>query len=786
MLQLMMAALALLAIGIAAQAQTCPDSETPGTERPVVPAASVDFSKIPIQFSFDGGDSVLNGKSELFGAKAVQGNRSISADTLHYDFSNRSLKADGNVMYEDSQVQVSGNDASMDSTTGVQFDQAGFALKQRAGHGSASRIQLTPQGNLQLDDVRYTTCPENKPDWELKLSELDINQSTRTGTGRNARLEFKNIPLFYTPWISFPVGNERKSGFLPPNLQSSSRGGYSLLIPWYWNIAPNYDATLTPIIDTRRGAELNSEFRYLTELSNGTVTADYLPHDSTATQRRWRGLVQLQHVTDFTSHLRLKLDGTDVSDNQWFEDFGQNRDETSQVYLIRNLNFSAYSANWQGSVSAQNMLILDKQIKAPLTSTAGTAVFDPRPYTVLPRISVAGREDELPYGLDFNFAGELTYFTRSERNTISQNQPDPNVNGAHPNVNGARLFLEPGLSLPLQTPGMYVIPTWRWRYSAYQLSPNETYAATTRSPVLSAPISSVDMAMTFEKTSADAQRLYTLQPRILYAYVPFRKQSDVPVFDTGLPDFNLIQLFDVDRFIGPDRLGDTNQISAGITTRMMDSHSGRQFLSGTLGQAFYLTSPCVIAVDSPPDTCDVHRSGIYHSSPVIGQVALSAYKNWSASVGMQWDPVAARTDRSEVNFQYLPGHNKVINIGYRFTRTTGSNSDVAANSTNPTGRVDQWETSFAWPVGVNWSTYGRVVYSRVDNQVHDYLAGLEYRSCCWNLRLVLSRSVTTREGFYDTRLNLQFELKGLGNAGSAGSADTSLQNAIPGYSSRPD
>ena len=286
--------------------------------------------------------------------------------------------------------------------------------------------------------------------------------------------------------------------------------------------------------------------------------------------------------------------------------------------------------------------------------------------------------------------------------------------------------------------------------------------------------------MNFERLSAGEQRLYTLQPRVLYVYVPYRQQADVPIFDTGLPDFNLVQLFRVDRFVGPDRIGDTNQVSAGITTRMLDAHSGRQFLSGTLGQAFYLKAPCVTTVDAP-SSCYTHSTT--HSSPVIGQVALSAYKNWTASMGVQWDPVASHTERSEMNFQYLPAQNKVINLSYRFARSIGNDTITTATNSvlNTANRVDQWESSFAWPVGVNWSTYGRVVYSRLDNALHDYLGGIEYRSCCWNLRLVFGRSITTREGSYDTRLNLQFELKGLG---SAGTADASLQNAIPGYSVR--
>ncbi len=764
-------------------AQTCPDTPVTGTEKPSGGASHIDFSKIPIEFSFDGGSSVLNGESQLQGGTATQGSRSISADILHYDFATQKVKADGNVAYDDAQLHLAGSDANLDTNAGVEFDQASFMLKTRVGRGSADRIQLTPQGNLKLKTVKYTSCPISKPDWELKLSELDIDQAARTGTGRNVSLDFKGIPLFYTPWISFPVGDERKSGFLFPSFSSSSRGGYSLLVPWYWNIAPNYDATFTPVIDSVRGAELNTEFRYLSELNKSMLQGNYLPNDPT--QHDWRGWLELKHQTDFNPYLRLQLNGAAVSDHQWFEDFGQNRDETSQVYLPQKLELSAYSANWFGSAVIQHLQILDTGIV-----TSQPPASNARPYTAAPQITVAGHE-QLPFGLDFNFNGELSYFIRNDHTYTAVEDPASNttIYVAHnnANVNGARLYAAPELSLPLRTSGMYVIPSTSWRYTAYQLSPNTVYEQDfeaqhgvnlNRGPTLSAPVSSLDMGMVFERLSPGGQRLYTLQPRILYVNVPYRPQADLPIFDTTLPDFNLVQLFRVDRFVGPDRIGDTNQISTGITTRMLDAHSGRQFLSGTLGQIFYLKAPCITTLDLP-DTC--HTNAATHSSPVIGQIALSTYKNWTTSIGIQWDPVKSHTERSEMNFQYLPAENKVINLSYRFARSIGVVATTIMPNDTADERVDQWESSFAWPIGVNWSTYGRVVYSRLDNALHDYLGGIEYRSCCWNLRLVYGRSITTRNGTYDTRFGLQFELKGLG---SAGTADTSLQNAIPGYTVR--
>lgn len=759
-----------------AAAQTCPEpvGVTNVASIPRKSASAADISKLPIEFTFQGGEAALSGQSDMNNAAARQGDRTVSADVLHYNSLTGFLKADGNVSFEDSQLRVSGTDANMDAGGGVEFDRANFMLKNVAGRGSAERIELDPAGKLGLDNVRYTTCPAGSTDWELSLSDLDINQATHTGTGRNVKLTFMGVPIFYTPWISFPVGNERKSGFLFPNLRSSSRGGYSILLPWYWNIAPNYDATLTPIIDTKRGAQLDTEFRYLTQNSLGILNGGYLPYDPTVNS--WRGLINLKHRTDFTANWRLDVNAGSVSDNRWFEDFGQGRDETAQVFLPRNLSVIGYWRSWQSMLNLQNLQTLD--YKLPLAE---------RPYSALPRFVVSGAENRLPLGLRFGFDGELAYFTRNDITDTDGNSV--------PSVTGARAYLAPELSWPLRRSDMYFVPSASWRYTAQQLQ--HTVDGQDKSPSVSTPVWSVDTGMMFERFGGEQrQRTYTLEPRLLYFYVPYRYgQRNLQVFDSGVPDFNFVQLFRVDRFVGPDRIGDANQLSAGITSRMLDSSTGKQFLSGTLGQAFYFRPTCVNTTDVLD--CDAEGNRLAtatdkHSSDLIGQISLTAYNNWNASAALQWNPSQQHSERSEVNFQYTPGRNRVVNLSYRFARSTAIAGEIACNPDSNVAPVtsdtlsscegvDQWESSFAWPVGASWSTYGRAVYSRIDNKLHDYLGGVEYRSCCWNIRLIAGRSITTRDGEYDTRYGLQLELKGLS---SVGNADAFLQSSIPGYSAR--
>jgi LPS-assembly protein len=301
---------------------------------------------------------------------------------------------------------------------------------------------------------------------------------------------------------------------------------------------------------------------------------------------------------------------------------------------------------------------------------------------------------------------------------------------------------------------------------------------------MNAEILSVDTGLVLERaTGSHGQRLQTLEPRLLYLYVPRRNQDDFPVFDTTVPDLNLVQLFRKNRYVGLDRLSDANQLAVGLTTRMVDSNSGRQFLSATIGEAVYITSP---TVHLPRETADSRTT-----SDMVGEADLTAYKNWNAHIGLQWNPHDQRAERGEVRFQYLPARDQVINVGYRYRRDAFTDSTLFDANGNPVvttppagtnNRLEQIDTSFAWPVAHNWNAYGRVVYSLADDKSIERFVGFQYRSCCWGLRFVGGRSVSTRTGESDTSLRLQLELNGLSNVGVP--VDSFLERSIRGYSAR--
>ena len=695
------------------------------------------------------GDVEAEGNVEI-----LQGERVIRAPAIRYRAADSTVSVPGVVELEDPQLRLSGEGAHVGSQGDAEFTRTEFELRARDGHGSADRLRVDRGGELDLHGVRYTTCPNPNPDWELKVGQLRIDAQAREGSASNARLEVRGIPVFYTPYISFPVGDARKTGLLFPNGGNSSRSGTALSVPWYWNIAPNYDATFTPTWYSNRGIDLGAEFRFLTVRHRGTLKGNYLPDDRTPpsdsgapndAQAHDRSLIALQTQSDFTEHLRVTTHATRVSDNSYFEDFG-GAELSSTIVLPQTLHLQYRTDNWLLEARAHDYQVIDKQADPQIPAAD-------RPYTMLPELGAHGYFPNRLWGLTAALDAQFAAFRRD----------NDNVPAGEQDYNGQRLDIKPELRWPLRSASAYLEPAIAWRYTTYRLSEERTPIAD-RSPSRSLPIFSIDGGMVFERSSGGGERLQTLEPRILYLYIPYREQGSLPIFDTARPDLNLIQLFRTNRYVGADRVGDTNQIAYGVTSRLLNAASGQQYLAATLGQIVRYAVPRVTLPDETP--------GIYERSDIIGELALTAYRHWTAQAGLQWNPNQRRAERAEFSFQYRPEIGSVINVGYRYRH--------ADSSTSVYEGLKQTYGSIAWPVASNFSAYARVVYSLQDDVAIEQFAGLEYRSCCWNMRLLAGRSIATREGNFDTWVRWQFELKGLS---SVGNADTFLEQSIPGYSS---
>ncbi len=677
-----------------------------------------------VEISADEASVSRTGVSHFSGNVVISsGGTRISADGATYDPAEKRFSVAGNVRFEDNDVELSAGEARFATETDEgEFRDARYQLKGRNGRGDAESIRSDGSTFLILDDVRYSACPVGENDWRLIANRIKLDRENDIGVGRNVRVEFKGTPILYAPYLSFPASGKRKSGFLLPDYGNTDRSGNEFAFPYYWNIAPNYDATITPRWFTDRGLQFNALGRYLLPETNGSLEASFLPGDDLASEDRY--LIHLQHDGWFDNGLRLHADISDVSDSDYFADFSSSLAGTSTTHLERLLELEYRAEPWTFAARAQVFQTIDDTITR-----------ENRPYKRLPQLSFGGRWNGL-LGLHYGFDAELTHFERDA--------------GAR----GQRFDIEPVVSLPLETTGISVVPEVRLSHRRYELDDLES--ETLSNPSSTVPIFSLDGRMIFERMAGrEARLLHTFEPRLRYTHIPYEDQDDIPVFDTGLPDFNLIQLFRDNRYEGIDRIGDTDTLSLGVTTRVFDTRDGRELVSATLGYARFLSARNVELPGRPVTEQD--------SSNIITEIGFDFSDQWNADVEYQWSPDRSETAKAAMRVQYRPADNKVINVAYRFQDNELEQSDI----------------SFAWPVGSHWNLVGRWTYSLEESTTLERFAGLEYERCCWAARLVTRRYVNNRDGSTDNALFAQFELKGLTSIGTR--VDAFLERGILGY-----
>ena len=748
-------------------------------------------------------NAVLNGR-----VKVRQDARTITSDSVTYNDNTGRVSVSGSVDFEDPKLRVRSDTGHYDIDGAANFDKANFQLMDRNGRGFATDIDLLPDGKLSLTNVRYTTCPVGNEDWMLQASSLNIDSKAQEGTAHHVTMRFKDVPIFYTPYISFPMGDERKSGLLFPSFGHSGNNGFELEVPYYLNLAPNYDATLTPGLMSARGVQMGGQFRYLTEGSHGQIDTTFLPNDSQLHSDRT--YFHFTDVTDFKRGMRFDTDIATVSDSSYFEDFAVGSDQTSVTFLERRADILYYDDAWRVRGELQNFQTID--ITLPTTCVAGTAApagyCDQRPYSRVPRIQ-ANALWPMP-GTNFELAldSEAVNFIREIGPT------------------GVRLNVAPEVRWSSRGPGYFFEPAIGYDFTQYDLKNAVADGlGASSTPTRALPYARVDTGLVFERDAgSQGQRTQTLEPRLVYSYVPYRNQNELPIFDSGLPDLNLTELFRTNRYVGSDRIGDANQLAVAVTTRLFDTVSGAQYLSATIGQIRYFSIPRVgLPTDSltpgaeiaqnvpivnplelPGDALLVARGqpfvpyypgeyayglnrnglvqplqtnssqtpGAFPASDIVAEVNLTGYKHLGVNLDYQWNPYTSQTEKSEISVQYRPDSSHVVNIGYRFQE----------------GILKQWDGSFAWPIAEHWNTVGRWVYSLQDRQTIEQVAGFEYKSCCYKVQLVQRRYLsirpgsTTVGGTLDTSIALQLELTGLSSVGKR--EDSFLEQSIRGYSTR--
>jgi LPS-assembly protein len=684
----------------------------------------------PIHMSADRAEGTPGKRYTLTGDARIQrADQELRADTISYDRERDTADAAGDVHYDDADMTITGDEAHLriDAEEGS-IENVDYRLYPRHARGGASTVYLEGPDRKRLMDSSYTTCPRGSKAWLLSARQVKLLEDKGEGRARDATLALGGVPVLYTPFISFPIDDRRKSGLLLPKFGNSESTGYDFRIPYYWNIAPDRDATITPRYMTKRGLLLGGEFRYLNPHSSGELGVEYIADD-----REYggaRNLSTLQNLWKPTSRLSTRIFASRVSDKQYFEDLGDNLDISSITNLEQVAEARYHGNGWDMFGRFQNFQTVDDTI-APVNY----------PYKRLPELRFTANPRIKTYGLRYALDSTFTNFEHQER------------------VTGTRFDIEPRINLPLGRAGYYLNPTAAVRYTDYAL--RNTAPAEEKSPSRFLPVVSVDSGMFFDRDIELWSRDYvqTLEPRAYYLYVPYENQDDIPIFDTSQYDPSFWLLFEDNRFSGPDRVGDANQLSLALTSRLVNPATGAQRMSASVGQIRYFRDRRVTLPGAPVET----TSG----SDLIGEFSMALSPAWETTASILWDPSETQTDIGTVRLQYHPGGRRVINLSYRYRRDILTQTDV----------------SVLWPLGRSWHAVGRWYYSLKDNLTLEGIAGLEYESCCWVLRIIGRNYVNTTSGAQNRSIYVQLELKGLTNIGH--SVERLLERSIRGYLSNP-
>jgi len=711
----------------------------------------------------------------------------LRADSLTYDTDTTAYAADGHVVMQDRSMVVAAASASgIDSQHSTHLTDIRYQLLQQRGNGTAASADMSDADHGKMLDGTFSTCDPDARQWYLHANELDMDKVANEGRAHGVSLYYKDVPFFWFPYLSFPLSNERQSGFLAPHIGYSSHRGLVIGAPYYLNLAPNYDATLEPRVSTERGAMLAGQFRYLDAADKAQIDFNFVPHDNEAANERAqyaatppafqgpaspvdipdrRYAFQIRDWSQFSTNWGAAIDIERVSDKQYFQDYGDSLTASATALLGSSAYLNGRGTWWNASFGADAL-----QITQTTLSNAA------QPYMRLPRATFQG-EHPLLGGLVWGVNSEYVDFRRGPIDLVG---PTPGSIQSVSSLEGQRVDLFPYLAYPVETAGYFIRPQLGLRYTSYDLNDLAAYNATQpgapafthTSPTRSTPIFSLDAGLVFERplTAFGTALTQTLEPRLYYLRVPYRDQTDLPLFDTQLPSFDFPSLFRSNSFVGADRQSNANNLTLALTSRLIDTASGDELFSASIGQIHYF-SPQRVQLPGVPEVD-------YSGSDFVGELDLRLNDNWDVKWDQQYNPNSRildpqtqmlvenlhRTDLSAFSVQHRFGAEGTINFSYRFRR----------------GLLEQVDTSALVPLNANWSLVGRYYYSLMHSQLLEAFAGAQYDSCCVAMRVLVRRYINVigqlkpSNGVY-----FELEFKGLGSTGTR--TENFLRRAILGY-----
>lgn len=719
----------------------------PAAARPPAPAAGETAVSALRIHGERGIELVAEGEAELQRDDTV-----LTADRVTYREPTDEVFAEGNVVLSRGGDTIRGPQATLvvgdrvGTFTSPRYELsrsrppalAGDAPRTVAGSGEADELRLEGENQYRLANATWTTCSPSDPDWYIRARELELDYDREVGTARGGAIVFMDTPIFWMPWAEFPLSGQRQSGLLPPTFGSSNKTGVDFAQPYYWNIAPNYDATLTPRIMTRRGVQFGGEFRYLGADHQGTTRLEWMPNDKLTGEERRLGSIQHQHRLAPNFYGTLDLNA--VSDDAYFEDLSSRIGVASRVNLLREGRLIYTGGWWTASALAQRYQTLNPD----------PDVRNVEPYRRLPQLQLNAARADLAGGLSGLLETEFVRFAHPDRDRDE----------------AARFVAHPQLALPLQGASWFVTPKAGVHYTRYDVDRSPSSSHATTAITRSVPILSLDSGLFFEREARffGGDYLQTLEPRLFYLRVPSRDQKDIPLFDSNRFDVGFAQIFAENRYSGSDRIGDANDLTAAVTTRFIDAETGVERLRALIGQRYYFSDQKVYLYNAD----ELRSAGT--GNEILAGLGGRVSNTVSVDSYVQYNTETSHTERLNASVRYQPGFARTLNLSYRYAPNLRIDEDVVG--------LEDIDVSGQWPLGRKWYGVGRVTHSLKDDRITEAIAGIEYDGGCWVFRTAVHRFAID-ENDVTNAIFVQLELNDLAGIGS--NPLSLIKRSVPGY-----
>jgi len=718
---------------------------------PAAPTSRADEQALPVTMQAEEFTGRPDRELNMYrNVEITRGATGITADTACYRRVEDEVTAEGNINMWRFGDRYKGDALQLNLETGKGWvKNPAYHLHMNNAQGTAQRIEFLGEDQAVVVDGTYSTCEGPDPSWYLKSSTLRLDQGRDIGTAGKTVIYFKDVPILGTPALSFSLSGARRSGWLPPTVGFGSKGSAEVMVPYYFNIAPNRDLTVFPRYMFDRGLQLGATGRYMGETArgpyNGETHVEFLPNDRLAHRDRW--WIDTLHSQTLAPGWTFGWNAHGASDDEYPSDFSRTVAASAERQLLRELRTDYYGQYWSLNARVQSYQVLQD----PASATRPELTV-PRPYDRLPQINFhTGRYDVLG-GFDWSLDAEATRFSHPT---------DTLVQGSRANMLGQ-------VSFPIVRPGWFFTPKLQVHATQYNLENNTRTGddgilrdQNNISRVL--PTVSLDSGLVFERDASLFGRAatQTLEPRLFYVRTPYKDQSDIPNFDTAVAGFNYAQLFTENRFVGADKVSDANQLTAALVSRFIEGN-GLERLRLVVGSRYYFSDPRVRL--DPNEAPNVTRSDALLAAS--GRISES----WSFDSGVQYDAQARSLYSLNYGAQWNPAPMKVLNAEYRYQRDT----------LGPTSGFRNVDISGQWPLSDRWYGVTRVSYSVRDRKLLDSLIGLEYKADCWVFRLGAQRFVTASQTI-STPVFFQLELNGLSRLGFGNNPLETFNKSIPGY-----